>query len=125
MADARHLLGHRAEAAVAAWLTQAGWQVLDRRWRAPGSGELDVVCVQPPGILVGIEVRARRNARTGEASESIDGRRVARLRVSLAQYAAASRRTYAGLRLDLVTVTPDDATPGAWRLRRLPGVDAW
>jgi putative endonuclease len=109
MPDPRHDLGGRAEAAVAAWLERDGWIVLDHRWRVP-QGELDLV-------------RARRTARSGTPLESVDRRHLGRLRAALGRYAAVSRSTHAGLRLDLVTVTP--ATDGRWRLERYPSIDAW
>jgi putative endonuclease len=119
--DPRHDLGRRAEAATADWLTRGGWQVLARRWRS-GHGELDLVCVDPHGMLVGMEVKLRRTGRAGTALEAIDGRRMARLRGSLAAYAAASPAHWAGVRIDLVSATP---AGGAWRLRRFPAIDQW
>ena len=121
MTDPRHQLGHRAEEAAARWLTSRGWQVIDRRWR-DGAGELDLVCRDPDGALVGVEVKLRRTARAGSALEAIDRRRLARLRAALTAYARGSARTWPALRLDLVTLEPAD---GAWRLRHWPRVDAW
>ena len=121
MTDPRHDLGLRAEAAAAVWLHSRGWQILARRWRS-GHGELDLVCVDPGGILVGVEVKLRSTGRTGSAMEAIDRRRLARLRGSLAAYAAASRAAPAGLRIDLVSVTPVAET---WRIARLAAIDQW
>ncbi len=117
----RHSLGIRAEAAVGAALEQRGWHLLARRWRVPG-GELDLVCLDPRGTLVAIEVRARSSARTGMAIESLDGRRLARLRGTLVAYAEASGVAHSGLRVDLVTV---DRTESGWRAVRRQGIDEW
>lgn len=122
MPDPRQDLGLRAEAAVAAWLEGDGWTVLARRWRVP-EGELDLVCLDRGGALVGVEVRARRTPRSGSPLESIDRRRVRRLRGALAHYAAGMRGHHDGMRLDLVSVTP--AAEGRWRLVRHPALDAW
>lgn len=122
MPNPRHDLGLRAEAAVADWLESGGWRVLARRWRVP-EGELDLVCLDPGRILVAIEVRARRTERRGSGLESVDRRRVGRLRLALYRYAAQSDARHAGLRLDVVTVTPQP--DGRWRLMRHPTVDAW
>ena len=123
MPDPRHLLGARAEDAVAAWLASGGWQVLARRWRR-GAGELDLVCLDPSDALVGVEVKLRRTARAGSAAESVDRDRLGRMRVTLAQFAAERDHAFPGdLRLDLVTVTP--AEGGRWRLIRYAQVDAW
>ncbi|HEX5395924.1 MAG TPA: YraN family protein [Candidatus Limnocylindria bacterium] len=122
MPDPRHDLGLRAEAAVAAWLEGDGWTVLARRWRVP-EGELDLVCLDRAGALVGVEVRARRTRRSGSPLESVDRRRIGRLRRALARYAAAMSGRHDGTRLDLVSVTP--AAEGRWLLRRYPALDAW
>jgi Holliday junction resolvase-like predicted endonuclease len=120
--DPRHELGLLAEEACASWLTRIGWSVLERRWRS-GTGELDLICRDPTGVLVGVEVKLRRTPRAGSAAESLDRRRVARLRLTLASYAAVAGPVASELRLDLVTVTPSEAE--RWRLARFPGVDVW
>ena len=123
MPDPRHLLGARAEGATAAWLTRAGWRVLARRWRS-AAGELDLVCLDPSGALVGVEVKLRRTPRAGSATESVNRDRLGRMRATLALFAAEYDQAFVvELRLDLVTVTPADG--GQWRLARHPRVDAW
>ena len=124
MPDPRHTLGLRGEEAVARWLAAKGWTALARRWRSP-AGELDLVLRDPAGTLVGVEVKVRRGQRTGTAAESVDRRRVARLRAALVDYAhhAEGGRDPTALRVDLVTAVP--AADGLWRLSRLPGIDAW
>lgn len=121
MTDPRHDLGQRAEDAVAAWLVVQGWTVLARRWRCR-SGELDLVCRDPTGALVGAEVKVRSTGRAGSGAESVDPRRLARLRSALATYARTGPPA-TGLRLDLVTLDPNG--DGRWRVRRLPGIDGW
>jgi putative endonuclease len=122
MADPRHDLGLRAEAAVAAWLEGDGWTVIARRWRVP-EGELDLVCLDRGGALVGVEVRARRTRRSGSPLESVDRRRIGRLRAALARYAATTTTRHAGIRLDLVSVTP--LAEDRWHLVRHAALDAW
>jgi putative endonuclease len=121
MSDPRHDLGLEAEALVARMLERAGWKVLARRHRS-SAGELDLVCLDPELTLVGIEVRARRGGRAGNAIESVSTAKVARLRASLATYAALERVGHRSLRVDLVTLDRQDAR---WRVVRHPGVDAW
>ena len=77
----------------------------------------------PSGVLVGVEVKVRSGRRVGVAAESIDRRRVARLRGALGLFVLEAPRGHAGIRLDLVTVTPVE--DGRWRLLRLPAIDAW
>jgi putative endonuclease len=122
MGDPRHELGIVAEGAVAAWLEECGWRVLDRRVRSSGGGEVDIVALDPDGVLVGIEVRARHTGRTGIGTESIDARRTARIGRTLAAFAARARVDHRGLRIDLVSVMPEHGTDARWRLRRIPNI---
>ncbi len=121
MADPRHRLGMEAEARVADALRAAGWRVLARRWRVR-EGEIDLVCLDPGGELVAVEVRARGSARSGAARESVDSRRLGRLRAALRRFASSGEVGYRGLRIDLVTV---ERRAGRWRATRLPRIDAW
>ena len=121
MAAPQQRLGRQAEEAAAAWLSRRGWRVLARRWRS-ASGEIDLVCLDPDGVLVGVEVKLRRSARTGGPEEALDARRVVRLRRTLADYAAQQRSPATAVRIDLVTLTPAAA---AWRVARWPGIDQW
>ena len=121
MGDPRHDLGLAAEAAVAAWLTDAGWRVIERRARSPTGGEVDLVALDSNRTLVAIEVRARQSRRTGEAAVTVDARRVARLGRTLAAIAARGGVAHRALRVDLITVEPA-GQPGRWRLVRVPGI---
>jgi Holliday junction resolvase-like predicted endonuclease len=121
LAAPQQRLGLRAEAAAATWLMSLGWQMLEHRWRS-ATGELDLVCLDPDGILVGVEVKLRRTSRAGGPAEALDARRIGRLRRTLADYAARRRPRATGLRIDLVSFT---AVPGAWRLSLWRGIDQW
>jgi putative endonuclease len=90
--------------------------------RSPAGGEVDLLARDPTGVLVAIEVRARRSARVGAAATSVDARRIGRLRGTLAAVAAADQERHAGLRVDLVTVEPVAGQQRRWRLRQLPGI---
>jgi Holliday junction resolvase-like predicted endonuclease len=123
MGDPRHDLGIAAERAVGVWLEAFGWRLLGRRVRAAGGGEVDIVALDPDGVLVGVEVRARRSVRTGIGSESIGADRVRRTGRTLATFGAASGIPHRGLRVDLVSVMPEPGpTAGNWRLRRFPDI---
>ncbi len=122
MGDPRHDLGISAERAVGAWLEESGWRLLGRRVRALGGAEVDILALDPDGVLVGIEVRARRTARAGIGTESIDARRTARTGRTLAAFAAGAGVHHRGLRIDLVSVMPEPGTDARWRLRRIPNI---
>jgi putative endonuclease len=123
MSDPRHLLGVAAEEAVATWLSSHGWTMLARRRRTAAGGEVDLVALDPADVLVAVEVRARRTTRAGSAAGSVDPRRVARLRRSLAAIAGeAGAPSHIGLRVDLVTAEPLREQAEQWRLARIPGI---
>ncbi len=125
MGDPRHTLGIAAERAVAAWLESLGWRVLGQRVRASGGGEVDIVALDPQRVLVGVEVRARRTSRMGIGTESITPERVRRTGRTVAEFATATRVSHRGLRLDLVSVSPEPGRiPGRWRLRRIVDIGA-
>jgi len=121
--DPRHLLGQRAEDATAAWLTTRGWTILARRWRC-AYGELDLVALDPEGVLVAIEVKSRSTGRAGDPLESVDARRLRRLRAALGGFRAALASSLGdGMRVDLVVVRPNG--DGRWRLVHNPSIDGW
>lgn len=123
MPDPRHLLGLRAEEATAAWLTGRGWTILGRRWRCP-EGEIDIIALDADGVLVAVEVKVRSTGRSGDPAESVDRRRLHRLRAALGFFGAMPQcATHDGLRIDLVAVRPADGD--TWRLSRHPAIEAW
>ncbi len=126
-ADAARLAGDRAEAVVAEALARAGWRILGRRVRA-GRSELDIVAVDPgpPPALVIVEVRWRRSRAYGLPEETVDARKVARLRRGALRLLddgvlpGGERLPSLPLRIDLVAVEP--ATDGRARLRHHRGI---
>jgi Holliday junction resolvase-like predicted endonuclease len=109
--------GDAAEEAAAAALAAAGWQILGRSVRV-GRIELDVVAVDPgpPPALVVVEVRWRRSRAFGLPEETVDGRKLARLRRGAAALAArgalpdGTALAPLPLRLDLIAVEPGPRT---------------
>jgi putative endonuclease len=122
MADPRHRFGRDAEEAAAAWLERNGWTVLARRYRTPAGSEVDLVMLDPAGVLVGVEVRARRSGRAGIAAETVDTRRARRIGRSVAAFATGWARAHGGLRVDLVAVEPVDELGRQVRMRRVPNI---
>ena len=103
--------GSLAELAVARHLEGQGWRILARNVRRR-FGEIDLVALDPDGILVFVEVRARRRYRDEpgavRAVESVDRRKRARL-IKAAESILAGRPELAGrpARFDVVAVEPD------------------
>jgi Holliday junction resolvase-like predicted endonuclease len=116
--------GDAAEAHVAAQLVARGWVVLGRQVRA-GRSELDLVAVDPgpERSLVVVEVRWRRRRDFGLPEETLDHRKLTRLRAGLGRLLDAGRLPDGTalpdlpVRLDLVVMEPPAWRDGPPRLR--------
>jgi putative endonuclease len=105
-------VGDAAEALVATRLEAAGWEMIGAKVRV-GRAELDLVAIDPSGpTLVVVEVRWRSRRDFGLAEETVDHRKLGRVRT--AALALLDRAVLPGgaplprlpLRLDLVVVEP-------------------
>jgi putative endonuclease len=88
--DPRHRFGRAAESEAEAYLRRKGYRILQRNARSP-VGELDLVAEQG-GVLVFIEVKARRTDAMGGAVHAVDARKRAKLIRLASQYLAQHRR---------------------------------
>ncbi|MBB4286898.1 YraN family protein [Roseospira goensis] len=115
--------GRAAEDAAAAWLAAQGWIILARRARGrrgEGAGEIDLVALDATGaapVVVFVEVKARPTL--AAALEAVTPAQRRRLALAAEGWLAAHPvHAGAGVRFDLVSVTPD-GPPGhlrdAWR----------
>jgi len=108
--------GDSTELLVAARLAASGWAILGRQVRV-GRAELDIVAIDPgpPANLVVLEVRFRRSRDFGLPEETIDHRKLARLRIAAYNLRDAGRLPDGTpwpslpLRLDIVVVEPGKA----------------
>jgi putative endonuclease len=99
--------GAAAEAFVAGRLERAGYQIIDRNWRAR-TGELDVIALHG-NVLVFVEVRSRRGEVMGSADESVDPRKLQRLMTTALGYLEAHpEHAERFWRVDLVAITLDE-----------------
>jgi putative endonuclease len=64
-------LGHWGEDQAAHHLKRLGWKVLRRNFRAPGGGEVDLVC-RDDDTLVFAEVKTRRSEELGRPLDAVD-----------------------------------------------------
>jgi putative endonuclease len=103
--DPRRLVGAAGEAAAVAHLEAAGVRVVARDWRCR-LGQLDLVC-EDRGVLVAVEVKARRGSAFGLPQEAVDRRKRAKLRALLEAYRLASGRAAQSCRIDVVAVRLD------------------
>ena len=98
--------------------------MLARRHRSSG-GELDLVALDPAGVLVALEVKCRSRGRHGGAGEALGWVQLQRIRRALVEYRDLQRPgERVALRIDLITVERS-SSDAAWRMRRVPQVDGW
>ncbi len=115
-------LGRRGEQLAAQHLTARGWEVLARNWRC-NEGEIDIVAVDPDGVLVFVEVKPRSGLGYGLPLERITNEKARRLRGLAARWVREHRPRAGTFRVDGVGVL---LRPG-WQpeLRHLIGADPW
>ncbi len=99
----RRRLGADGEAAVAAWYTDQGYEVLDRNWRCR-DGELDLVLALGR-VFVFCEVKTRTSTEFGIPAEAVTRAKQGRLRRLAARWLeeAAPRRPRE-IRFDVASV---------------------
>ena len=98
-------LGGLGEMIAAAFLQIKGYEILDRNVRY-ARREIDLVA-RDGDWVVAVEVKLRRGNRFGTAVESVDRRKISRLRVALEGIVSQSRLTLRP-RIDLVLIDLND-----------------
>jgi putative endonuclease len=98
-------VGAAGEEAAVAHLRARGLRLVARDWRCR-LGQLDIVC-EEAGVLVAVEVKARRGVGFGLPQEAVDRRKQAKLRLLLEAYRQASGRGDQPCRIDVVAVRLD------------------
>lgn len=83
MRTTAQLVGSSAEEAVTGHLRTLGWTIIGRNVRV-GRAEIDILAIDPgaPRTLVAVEVRWRSRRDFGLAEETVDRRKLARLRAA-------------------------------------------
>lgn len=106
-----HSFGQSAESDAERYLRRKGYRILDRNVRST-RGELDLVA-QTEGILVFIEVKARRTGMYGGAAHAVDSRKQARIVRLAARYLAAHRLHNPPCRFDVILFTGGTDRPSS------------
>ena len=101
--DYRKYLGQAGEDYACRFIEEQGLEVLERNWRDSNRGELDILAREGNTAVV-VEVRTRVGSSYGSALESIDTRKVLKLRRLAAQW-ARQRRLFSKLRIDIIALT--------------------
>lgn len=117
MSRTRRALGAEGEARAAAHLAGRGYRILGRNVRADGV-EIDVVA-ERAGLVVFVEVKARRSRAHGPPEAAVDARKQARIARGAAAWLRAATRRYRRARFDVISCELD--RDGRWRLTHWEG----
>jgi len=98
-------VGDLGERIAETFLVLKGYDILRRNFRYAGR-EIDLL-VQKDGELVAVEVKLRRGSRFGRAVESIDRRKLARIRLAL-EGALAGKRSTLRPRIDAIVIDVEE-----------------
>ncbi len=101
-AGQRQILGKLGEDLACAELTRRGYAILARRYRSR-FGEIDIVS-ECGGVIVFVEVKARRTGRRGLAAESIPMWKRRRIGAMAVDYLAYAGRLRQRCRFDVVAI---------------------
>ncbi len=103
--DRRKGFGRRGERDAERYLRRRGYRILERNFRAAGA-EIDLIAAES-GVLVFIEVKARRGVGAGTPQEAVDERKQRRIRRAAEIYAARARAQDSPTRFDVVAIMMD------------------
>ena len=109
-------LGRRGEDYAAAFLTDAGYRLVERNWRCP-QGEIDIVA-ERAGEVVFVEVKTRSSLAFGHPFEAITAAKLARLRRLAAAWCEQSPVRPQRIRIDAIAVTAPPGVPPVIEHRR-------
>jgi putative endonuclease len=102
MTNARQTLGQRGEHYAAQYLVDQQYAIRVRNWRCR-FGEIDLVA-EKDGVLIFVEVRARRGDRLGTPEESITPAKRARLIAAAQTYLDEHNQIDRDWRIDVVAI---------------------
>ena len=100
--DTRRAFGQLGERLALQHLHATGYTIRETNYRSGAAGEIDIIAEQN-GTIIFIEVKARRGARNGTATEAVTPRKRQRL-IALAETYAAEHTPDAALRIDVIAI---------------------
>jgi putative endonuclease len=113
----RHVrLGQRGEEAAERHLVDAGYRILERRYRTR-TAEIDFIA-EDGDVLVFVEVKTRSSLLFGRPCEAVDGRKRARIALAASHYLARHGAADRACRFDVVEILESAGRPGRVRLIR-------
>jgi putative endonuclease len=99
----RAQIGALGEQLAVEHLTSFGWRVLARNWRCR-YGELDVIAVEPGGVVVFVEVKTRTSEQFGGVAQAVTPDKVRRLRRLAGLWLASQNGSWSQVRIDVIGV---------------------
>ena len=94
--------GQISEDRAAAYLMARGYTIRDRNWRI-GHKEIDIIA-QKEGVIVFVEVKARKSDRYGDAVEAVNDQKIRNL-VAAAHAYTRYHRIDLPTRFDIISIT--------------------
>ncbi|MEU6722639.1 YraN family protein [Nonomuraea wenchangensis] len=110
-------LGKQGEQLAAIYLEAKGMRIIDRNWRCR-HGEIDILAEDGPTLVV-VEVKTRSSRSHGTALESVDRRKLSKLRALAAKWLSAQARAFDSVRVDIIAI---ERFAGDFALRHIRGV---
>ena len=98
------IIGKLGETAIAHYLLNLGFNILDRNWRIKG-GEIDLVAESPSKKIHFVEVKTRSSSAFGHPLEAIDRDKAHRLQKLALAWLASHERFGADYQVDVAAVT--------------------
>lgn len=106
-------IGGKGEDLAAAWLTEQGFEVLHRNWRA-GRYEVDIIATRE-GVLHIIEVKTKRSTRFGHPEQQV-GRKKLRHLIDAGCHFMETDNRWKRIRFDILAVELYTNQPTAFLL---------
>jgi putative endonuclease len=98
----RQTLGRYGEERAAIYLSDRGYEILERNWRSR-NGEIDLI-TRDRGLIVFVEVKTRNGSAYGHPFEAITAEKVSRMRRLAAEWCSAKQVSGRKVRLDAISV---------------------
>lgn len=111
-------LGKYGETVAATYLSNLGYQIVERNWRT-STGELDIIAYRD-GILAFVEVKTRTSAAFGHPAEAVGNKKLRRIQVLAAQWLTQQPTYFPSIRFDVIAV--HYAKQGSADVEHLQGV---
>lgn len=103
MAEKSKRLGERGEDAAAAFLERAGMEIVERNWRVPTGGEVDIVALDGEEVVL-VEVKTRKSTAKGSPEEAVTVAKQRRYKRLAKAYQAHMGTVEVPLRFDVITI---------------------